>query len=103
MALNCAVYRRFIHLGTAKQNADIKRGLWTAKVKERESARTQMADLRPVGDDFKPRRTDFMPVRPVRAEFWSVKGLYDIGKSTWVCSSKEREKMLCRNFLPALE
>ena len=76
MALNCAVYRRFIHLGTAKQNADIKRGLWTAKVKERESARTQMADLRPVGDDFKPRRTDFMPVRPVRAEFWSVKGLY---------------------------
>ena len=27
----------------------------------------------------------------------------EIGKSTWVCSSKEREKMLCRNFLPALE
>ena len=26
-----------------------------------------------------------------------------VGKSTWVCSSKVREKMLCRNFFPALE
>ena len=35
---------------------------------------------------------------------WSVTLLlFFIGKSTWVGSSKVREKMRCRNFLPALE